>query len=194
MEQAIHSATKWVLHIDYTFEEHANRYFRVQGGRVHHGAWSLALEYKNFVDGFSDHITYNERLFVMSRPRCFQKYSHIVGLSGSVGSDAERNFLRNVYNANFVQVPKFLTTCRNVTCHDAVPLGVHIKEDGDEQVQMICDEALRLHAKTPVLIIAKSRQHAATLSEKLQTLADTRGLRANDFIRPLTRSLYENNR
>merc|ERR1712176_256610 len=56
LEQAVQKAEKWTLHTDYSFDEHANRYFRVQGGRTNQGAWSLALEYKNLTDGFSDRI------------------------------------------------------------------------------------------------------------------------------------------
>ena len=49
---------------------------------------------------------------MMSQPHVFRKYHRILGLSGSIGSDAERAFLRQTYGAAFFEVPAFLKTCR----------------------------------------------------------------------------------
>merc|ERR1719174_1464780 len=98
----------------------------LQKGRAVPSAWSLTLEAHNFQSGLSNKIVYQERLFVMSRPRVFQRYHRIVGLSGSTGNAAERSFLGQIYCARFVRVPPFLTTCRGPLSpyHEAAPGNV----------------------------------------------------------------------
>mmetsp|Transcript_41644 Transcript_41644/g.109937 ORF Transcript_41644/g.109937 Transcript_41644/m.109937 type:complete len:1214 (-) Transcript_41644:251-3892(-) len=193
MENAARVADKWALHTDYAFDDNTKRHFRVQGGRVNEGAWSLALEYKNFIDNYSSHISYQERLFVMSRPRAFRKYGSIVGLSGSVGSDVERSFLGKIYGAKFFKVPDFLTTCRNAVSYSPTPCGVFIEEDEESQTTTLCEKALRCRKKTPVLIIAADRQKATVLTHELQAVATSKGLNGKDVVRSLSRDLYENN-
>eukprot|EP00928_Gymnodinium_smaydae_P087193 TRINITY_DN71500_c0_g1_i1.p1 TRINITY_DN71500_c0_g1~~TRINITY_DN71500_c0_g1_i1.p1 ORF type:complete len:1425 (-),score=377.94 TRINITY_DN71500_c0_g1_i1:98-3829(-) len=194
MRHAVQLSSKWTLHMDYAYDEHANRYFRVQRGRVNQGAWSLALDYKNYSADLIDRITYNERLFVMSRPRTIRKYSRIVGLSGSVGSPAERSFLRQLYEAEYFKVPRFLTTCRDSVCHDLTPLGISIEPDAASQLRTTRERAFDARKRTPVLIIAKDRHQATLLADELQSEANALGLRGCDVVRSLSRDIYENNR
>lgn len=56
---------------------------------------------------------------MMSRPRVFRKYHRILGLTGSIGSSAERSFLQQTYAAAFFEVPPFLKTCRGSPFHEA---------------------------------------------------------------------------
>eukprot|EP00929_Paragymnodinium_shiwhaense_P077557 TRINITY_DN3994_c0_g1_i2.p1 TRINITY_DN3994_c0_g1~~TRINITY_DN3994_c0_g1_i2.p1 ORF type:complete len:1470 (+),score=528.61 TRINITY_DN3994_c0_g1_i2:81-4490(+) len=193
MENAAKTAAKWELHADYAFDEQAAQYFRVEKGRVNEGAYSLALELKNYVDNFTDHVIYNERLFIMSRPRTFRKYERIVGLSGSVGSHVEREFLQTIYKAEFVKVPKFLTTCRDAVANTPVPQGVHITKNEEEQLAKTCQEAFLNRKKVPVLLIAADRRRASILLEKLQSMAEKAGYRGWDIVRSLSRDLYESN-
>jgi len=130
---------------------------------------------------------------VMSRPRAFRKYGSIVGLSGSVGSDVERDFLGKIYGAKFFKVPDFLTTCRNAVTHVPTPCGLFIEEDEESQTTALCEKALRCREKTPVLIIAADRQKASVLAQELQAVATSRGLNGKDVVRSLSRDLYENN-
>merc|ERR1719207_193197 len=102
----------------------------------------MALECRNFQDGHTRKIFYQERLFVMSRPRVFRKYHRILGLSGSIGSQAERTFLKETYKAAFFEVPPFLKTCRGSPFHEPVPapLGqlqrpVYVESSTEAQLQ-----------------------------------------------------------
>jgi len=192
MEKAVQTVSKWVLHTDYTLDQDTNRYVRMQDGRASDGAWSLALEYKNYADHFSDRVVYNERLFVMSRPRVFCKYNRIIGLSGSVGQDTERAYLSQLYRARFFKVPKFLTTCRGSTCNTAQPRGVIIEEDEDAQWRTTCERAFACRESAPVLIIARDRHTATRLAQELHCQANAKGLSGKDIVCSLSRDLCEN--
>merc|ERR1719217_136413 len=129
----------------------------LQGGRANPKAWSLALECRNFQDGLIKDITFQERLFVMSRPRVFRKYHRILGLSGSIGSDAERRFLKETYRADFFEVPPFLKTCRGGHFHEPVPakLGemkqaVHVEHTLEQQFQRVAEVAMQARENVPV--------------------------------------------
>eukprot|EP00971_Amphidinium_carterae_P194883 3866958-Amphidinium_carterae.1 len=85
----------------------------------------------------------------MSRPRVFRKYHRIIGLSGSIGSEAERAFLKETYRAEFFEVPPFLKCCRGSPFHEPVPapLGekkqsVYIEANLESQIQRLCEVAL----------------------------------------------------
>ncbi|CAK0872487.1 unnamed protein product [Prorocentrum cordatum] len=91
---------------DFVFVKDVGKYCALQSGRANPKTWSLALECRNFQDGLGRDILFQERLFVMSRPRVFRKYSRILGLSGSIGSQPERDFLRDTYSSSLV--PRFL--------------------------------------------------------------------------------------
>eukprot|EP00929_Paragymnodinium_shiwhaense_P025787 TRINITY_DN15519_c0_g1_i1.p1 TRINITY_DN15519_c0_g1~~TRINITY_DN15519_c0_g1_i1.p1 ORF type:complete len:1641 (-),score=534.53 TRINITY_DN15519_c0_g1_i1:309-5231(-) len=185
-------SSKWNIGVDYIFDETANKYLRVQNGRVNAGAWSLALEYLNFQHQFQERILYNERLFVMNRPHVLNMYSRIVGLSGSVGSEVERELLRSLYRAEFLKVPPFLTTCRNATYHEADSHGVRIANNFAQQMELTCDIAFEYCAKVPVLVIAKDRQAAAKVAHEMEAVANARSLSGKDVVRSLSRDLYEN--
>jgi len=191
MERAAQTVSKWQMHCDYSLDKDSNRYVRLQNGRACDGAWSLALEYKNYVDHYSDKVCYNERLFVMSRPRVFQKYSRIVGLSGSVGNDTERSFLCNVYNARFFKVPKFLSTCSGSNANTPQPRGVLIEEDEDAQWRTTCEQAFACRETTPVLVIARDRHMASRLAQELHCVASAKGLSGKDVVCSLSRDLCE---
>lgn len=88
-------------HRDFVYSKELGRYCALQDGRANPNAWSLTLECRNFQDGFVKEVLFQERLFIMSRPRVFKKYHRIVGVSGSIGSQTEREFLQQTYRAAF---------------------------------------------------------------------------------------------
>jgi len=188
---AVKQASQWKIEVDYAFNEQDNRYYRVQNGSVNKSAWSLALECKNYAEGLSETISLTEPLFIVSRPRAFQRYGRMIGLSGSPGNKTEREFLRKVYDARFFKVPPFLMTCRGNPFHEATPLGVIVHEGKNQQWDTVSKKAFDLREKVPVLIIAGSREKANIYSEKMIERAKTLGLRADDVIRPITRHILE---
>jgi len=185
---------------DFVYNKESARYCALQSGRANPKAWSLALECRNFRDGLSKEIFYQERLFVMSRPRVFRRYHRILGLSGSIGSNPERRFLQETYRAAFFEVPPFLKTCRGSPFHEPLPakLGssqaaIYVEETVEAQTSRIAEVAFEARERVPVLIIARDRVHADQLVESLQLSARSRGLggTCEDAVRSLSRTLYE---
>eukprot|EP00928_Gymnodinium_smaydae_P063628 TRINITY_DN47149_c0_g1_i1.p1 TRINITY_DN47149_c0_g1~~TRINITY_DN47149_c0_g1_i1.p1 ORF type:complete len:1550 (+),score=417.94 TRINITY_DN47149_c0_g1_i1:130-4779(+) len=185
---------------DYVYVKERSRYCKLHAGRANTKAWSLALECRNFQDGLSREILFQERLFVMSRPRVFRMYHRILGLSGSIGSGAERRFLRDTYRAAFLEVPPFLRTCRGSPFHEPVPapLGqerkaVYVEADARAQLARVAEVALDARQRVPVLVVARDRAHADSIVQGLRDAAQSWGLGAiaEDVIRPLSRSVYE---
>ncbi|CAJ1348939.1 unnamed protein product [Effrenium voratum] len=167
---------------DYVYSKESGRYCALHAGRANPKAWSLALECRNFKDGLSKEIFYQERVFVMSRPRVFRRYHRILGLSGSIGSEPERKFLQETYRAAFFEVPPFLKTCRGSPFHEPLPakLGssqaaVYVEENVEAQTSRIAEVAFEARERVPVLIIAKDRMHADSLLESMQMAARSRG-------------------
>lgn len=185
---------------DFVYSKEIGRYCQLQAGRVNPKAWSLALECRNFQDGMSRQILLQERLFVMSRPRVFRKYFRILGLSGSIGSKPEREFLKETYRAAFFEVPPFLKTCRGSPFHEPVPapLGqmrrpVYVEANLQAQIARLAEVALEARERVPVLVISRDRIHADQLVEGLRAAARSRGLggASDDMVRSLSRTLYE---
>lgn len=185
---------------DFVYAKEVGRYCKVHAGRVDPKSWSLALECRNFQDQLTHDILFQERMFVMSRPRVFRRYHRILGLSGSIGSKAEREFLKQTYHASFFEVPPFLKTCRGSPFHEPVPakLGelqqsLYVEPTVQAQVQRLCEVSLEARENVPVLLIAKDRAQADSLVECLRTAARSRGLGhvSDDAVRSLSRTLYE---
>jgi Mg-chelatase subunit ChlD len=183
----------------FVYSKETGRYIGLQSGRANPKAWSLALECRNFQDGLSREIVFQERLFVMSRPRVFRKYHRILGLSGSIGSEAERKFLGQTYSASFFEVPHFLKTCRGSPFHEPVPaaLGVsrraaYVEDTPEAQLKRLAEVVLTAREKVPVLVIARDRAHSDFLVEGLRSACRVRGLgNSEDLVRSLARTLYE---
>lgn len=187
---------------DFVYSKAVGKYCAVHAGRANPNAWSLALECRNFQDGFGRVIRFQERLFVTSRPRVFRKYFRILGLTGSIGSKPEQEFLRNTYGAVSFKVPPFLTVCRGSPFHEAVPvrLGqrrrtVYVEPTPEAHLIRLAEVALDARDRVPVLVIARDRAHADHLVERLRAVARSRGLGAlsDDVVRSLSRTLYEAN-
>jgi len=187
---------------DFVFLKETGRYCSLHAGRANPKAWSLALECRNFQDGLSREILFQERLFVASRPRVFQRYHRILGLSGSIGSKPEQAFLRDTYRAAFFKVPPFLKTCRGSPFHEAVPVklgrqgkAVFVEPTLEAQLARVAEVAFEARERVPVLVIARDRACADNMVERLRQVARSRGMGAlcEDMIRSLSRTLYESN-
>lgn len=186
---------------DFVYSKEAGRYFMLQAGRANPKTWSLALECRNFQDGLVNRVLFQERLFVMSRPRVFRKYHRILGLSGSPGSSPERQFLADTYRAAFVSVPPFLKTCKGCAFREATParLGskqqvVYMESSSEAQLRRVAEVVLEARKRVPVLVIARDRSHADGVVVHLRDVATSHSFGAGvteDIIRSLSRNLYE---
>jgi len=195
-------AKQMVVGADFVFSKETGRYCALHAGRANPKSWSLALECRNFQDGLSREIFYQERLFVASRPRVFRQYYRILGLSGSVGSKPEQEFLELIYGAAFFKVPPFLLTCRGSPFHEAVPVklgskeqAVYIEPNSEAQMTRLAEVVFEAREQVPVLVIARDRTYADKLVECLRQEACSRGLggHAEDMIRSLSRAFYDAN-
>lgn len=71
---------------------------------------------------------------VLCRLQCFRTYSCIFGLTGSLGQDAEKQYLMQYYDAVTWNVPYFLDTCRGDEDKSPFVKGEMVKivsEEGD---------------------------------------------------------------
>ena len=96
-------------------------------------------------------------------------YGTIIGLSGSLGSPEEKDFLRSTFDAEFVVVPPFLDTCTNISKQvpSLVDGGVHVFGTRDTQLNKVVELAIEKRSVVPVLIITTSETHARAVHEKV---------------------------
>ena len=121
--------------------------------------YALWAEYIAFIEcGKSP--AYQTRFFYQSMPYMLLQYECILGLSGSLGSPAERNYLKSTYGAWNYNVPSFLDTCRqmrpgipNKHLPTLVDGAVYIYDSKNKQYQAIADLAVEKATNVPVLII-----------------------------------------
>eukprot|EP00931_Biecheleriopsis_adriatica_P004502 TRINITY_DN106161_c0_g1_i1.p1 TRINITY_DN106161_c0_g1~~TRINITY_DN106161_c0_g1_i1.p1 ORF type:complete len:1910 (+),score=459.26 TRINITY_DN106161_c0_g1_i1:54-5783(+) len=193
-------------------------YVRMQNGKAAPHFQSnflecLRLHEQRDVMGYK--MKWYERLFVMSKPRVLQRYSQIIGLSGTIGDDWERNFLRNAYGAQFFIVPPFLQTCAGVQHHTAQWAGsekllsngklqsvsMHMglpgpgvvaanAEDQYNIVEMLCFKVRKL---VPVLVITASPENAELVVDRLRQHARgaIAGCNPSDLVRSLSQREYD---
>eukprot|EP01046_Picozoa_sp_COSAG06_P030661 COSAG06_NODE_2926_length_6082_cov_2.907237_2_plen_830_part_00 len=131
------------------------------------GDYSLELEYLKYKN-LSRRPQYKSQYFTTCVPHIFNQYRCIFGLTGSVGGDAEREYLKEHYCATFVNVPSFMSTCDGAPDHVPECLEVSVESGEDRQVDKVLKLA-RKHAKdVPVVIITKSPERVRTIYNKLQ--------------------------
>jgi len=115
------------------------------------------LVYKNFVD-FGVEPSKDTFRNCLCTPYMYTKYACIFGLTGSVGGEAERGYIRKTYQVVPYEVPQFLKTCDNTTKAEAKNLGVTIKKTTDEMIDEVVRLALQYHVDVPVLIISRGAE------------------------------------
>ena len=92
-------------------------------------------------------------------PYMYNKYGCIFGLTGSVGGEAERAYIRKTYNAAVYEVPQFLHTCEHTTKEEATNLGVVLKERSSEIIEEIVAVAKANYRNVPVLVITRGAEN-----------------------------------
>lgn len=121
--------------------------------------WYLWSEYIAF-DNCNKAPTYMTTFYYQSMPYMLSQYSLILGLSGSLGSPAERKYLKDVYGAWNFTVPSFLDTCRQMRPgipNKCLPVlidgNVKVYKRKSDQYKAIVDLAVEKASFVPVLII-----------------------------------------
>jgi len=152
-----------------------------------------------------------ERLFVMSKPLIFRRYFAILGLSGTLGNEGEKDFFRDTYRAQFMDVPEFLKTCKSdghdsessfystIWAHAVQPrplkaLGgecsISICDTEEEQAKKLAEIAFKARWEVPVLVIARDSKHARILFNTLCRFARDRFSGDDHFMQDLSQAMY----
>ena len=121
--------------------------------------------------------SYHTRFFYQSMPYMLLQYECILGLSGSLGSPAEKNYLKSTYGAWNYTVPSFLDTCRQMrpgipNKHLPVLVGdtVRIFKSKVEQYQAIAELAVEMATDVPVLIIVPYTEKREMIEQVLKCI------------------------
>jgi hypothetical protein len=142
-------------------------------GAVQQGAYSLALVYLCY-ERFGTVPKAQTYFFYQSTPHMLKQYAAIVGLSGSLGSPAEKAFLADTYNARTIEVPPFLDTCLGVskTAPALVDDSVLVLDNERAHIACVVATALRHRCSAPVVILCAGPQAARNVLQSF-TAADT---------------------
>ena len=140
-------------------------------GRANPNSYALWLEILRYQEDRSYMPVYKSYYFVQSMPHLINAYDCVVGLSGSLGSESEANFLDEIYGAWSYIVPPFLDTCvfdegRIVGKKTAKLLEdeVAIHTTRKQQKRYAIDLAMEKCEHVPVLIICENRADAQELT------------------------------
>jgi hypothetical protein len=104
---------KKCLGIDYVLKQSDGEKILAQviNGKANLNSYALWLEILRYKTNASYCPVYRSFYFVQSMPHLINAYDCVVGLSGSLGSEAEAAFLASIYGAWSYIVPPFLNTC-----------------------------------------------------------------------------------
>jgi len=177
-------ATNWVLegeekraNVDYAKAEKNGKpiYVELIDGKAPkvpqtHG-WLIYLMYRDFrtpPKKFTPYLT-------MCTPYMYTKYECIFGLTGSVGGQAERDYIEKTYNAVPYQVPLFLTTCSGSGKTPAKNKGVVIEGSQEAMIRKVCDLTMDNYRQVPVLVITQGK-----VNDELEKVHAALGRRLRD--------------
>ena len=112
------------------------------------------LEYLNYDrrSNSPDKLSYFNALCT---PFMYNKYSCIFGLTGSVGGEAERKYIKETYRAVAFEVPQFLNTCKGDGKIAAVNQGVLLERNHAALLAKVCELTKAHYIDVPVLVIAR---------------------------------------
>lgn len=120
--------------------------------------------------GCNDFPTVDTRYYVISTPHVFRQYDFILGVTGTVGGDAERHYVEKTYYAGVLTVPPFLDTCVDARKVHPDFRTTIIAKDHREQVNSVMKLAIEKSESVPVLIIAKTPDEARLMRDSLLRL------------------------
>jgi hypothetical protein len=150
----------WVLNKDYKkYIKKGKEEFRMVDSRgcIRTNTVSLSLTYLNWSKGKTSYpVSKQTTSFVTCTPHIFNQYECIFGLTGSVGGEAERQYLLETYHAKIFAVPRFLSTCTGTDQKTLLQDDVRLYATESEQHSRAVALAQQMCEEVPVLIIMKS--------------------------------------
>jgi len=104
-------------------------------------------------------------------------YDAIVGLSGSLGSAAEQQFMRETYGAVTLSTPPFLSTCQGLRKHLPVLVGgcVEVLSTAEAHRERIRELALDFRSRVPVVILANTQTDAKAILSSFSSYEQATG-------------------
>ena len=132
-------------------------------GRPSEIMYSLDLEFLSYIKLGKEPSLMNV-FFYQSTAHMLRQYDAIIGLSGSLGSPAEKAFLAATYGASTIEAPPFLDTCRGVRKVPPVLLDDAVQVYGGTSAHLAAVKALALkhRSRVPVVVLCKNPQAART--------------------------------
>lgn len=115
-----------------------------------HG-WIIYLMYRDFHTSPKKFTPYLN----ICIPYILRKYQCIFGLTGSLGSLAEREYIEQALSAVSMEVPSLLATCRSSVKPIASNKGVIIEPTDEAMIRSVCDLAVKNCRTVPVLVITR---------------------------------------
>merc|ERR1712070_111022 len=102
--------------------------------QVIRAAWHLWLELlrKQISPGYK--MTYMMRQNVVCKTSCLSSYKFMFGLTGSLGTDAEKKYTTETFGASHFFVPSFLDTC--VGKRSLAPKCVAMRSENNPEEQL----------------------------------------------------------
>eukprot|EP00928_Gymnodinium_smaydae_P098764 TRINITY_DN9251_c0_g3_i1.p1 TRINITY_DN9251_c0_g3~~TRINITY_DN9251_c0_g3_i1.p1 ORF type:complete len:1563 (+),score=249.83 TRINITY_DN9251_c0_g3_i1:91-4779(+) len=127
--------------------------------------WLELLRKKGLVDYT---MNYSTRQSVMCKQSCFASYSLIFGLTGSLGTEAEKRFTKRHFKASHFFVPNFLDTCRNQSRPKPRCVLTEMQADSTKQRERTAKVACDYCASVPVLIVARDPDRVQEVAAELR--------------------------
>lgn len=162
VEEAKRTCEGWTENINYKY--HNGKYRDVNEKGQATSYVSMALDYLNFISNYEPDPPYSTTWFVTCTPYIFNQYECIFGLTGSVGGQAERDYLLKTYNAEVFTAPRFLDTCTGdipkVVKRDDVRVFKSERRQHKAIVKLACEKC----AQVPVLIIVDHSQQVEQMA------------------------------
>lgn len=127
----------------------------VRGRRTTHTSdWLRVLRQRKH----GKNATVDSYFFIQNVSHMFSQYQAIMGLSGSLGSPAERAFLQKVFRAEFVHTPSFLDTCNGVKKHQPALNNntVIIRDNQFHQFTQVLQLVSEKQNRVPIVIVCEN--------------------------------------
>jgi hypothetical protein len=193
---------------DYCFSNTKNGrlFVPIVNGKPNENAYKLWVEYLRYKNDNSYKPVYKNYYFVQNMPHLINAYDCILGLSGTLGSPSEQDFLKEVYKCESYITPSFLDTCldfNRIVIGKKVPQihEVYIMKSQQEQFEKVINLAAEKCKCVPVLLICDTKINANCLyTQTLATLGKLNSLplgnnrNINDFVQIFTERDEFNNK
>lgn len=140
--------------------------------RIMQSTVSMALDYLNYSEGLITQVSKRSTSMVTCGPYVFNQYERILGLTGSVGGEAEAAYLKDTYSAEVFTVPKFLDTCGDTEQKEINDGDVRAFDCEEDQHREIVALAKEKCSTVPVIVITKNPEQVDRVYRKLSQRVD----------------------